>query len=551
MAPVAKKSIILKELEQQNHQFTHRAPYYAYLRVSSDEQKKKKTIDSQRIDVEAWAKSRGVKLTAVLKDDGLSGTDIAGRPDFTKLLQLLRDGKVGTLIVTAPDRLTRAEDWNDRAQIMTALKAHRTMLAMTSFGDFDPCAETADLMFGNFFTMASMERKRIRARSFSGKARAVENGRLPSGRPPFGREYNRQTGTWSVNESEIEIYRRMFRLCLDGTSARQIAETLSRENIPSPGGKGLWRSSTVLAMLRHRSAIGEYNALGTTIQIPNIIDEATFKAVDARLTAARASHGAPTHKPRLLSGLMTCGACGAGIHVKTGGRGAAQYYVCGTAHSVHKSKPGFVKPQCGSIYHRADDVDALVWQEVERLLTNPQQLQRAAGLGRDAGTTDEKEIGTSEKELQNLERQQQNLMRLFRKGLADEGDLEKQMQEVQRARKAATDRLNVALARKATVGAMKAMSQDMAERVKVLAASLNSAATVEQKKAFARVIFPKLGGLGIRLFPDSQIEAVGTLGDQLPTSSRRTGHLVDKAISFRLKVKVAPKGHRRTRRGRS
>lgn len=519
-----KPGIIAAELEQQRQQLSHGPPYYAYLRVSSEEQKRKRTIEAQQTEVEAWARARGVKLTAILKDDGHSGTNITGRPAFMRVLEMLRNGKIGTLVVTAPDRLTRAEDWGDRTEIMRALKAHRTMLAMTGYGDFDPEAETADLMFGNFFTMASMERKRIRARNFGGKMRAVENGRLPSGRPPFGRDYDRQTGTWSINEPEAEIYRRIVNLCLDGVSSHQIAVRLNAENIPSPGGRSFWRQTTVLALLRKRSALGEYTALGKTFAIPAIIDEASFKAVAARLEAGRSHHGAPAHQPRFLSGLMICGACGAGIHVKTSNGSRPQYYVCGSAHHVHRNKAGYVKPECGHVYHRADAVDAAVWQEMQRLLMDPTRLQKAAGVAGSRKAGDEQEIASAEKELHGLDQQQQKLMRLFRKGLASEADLEKQLAEVQKLRKAATVRLEVAQARRAAAASMAAAQQDVASRLKQLATGIQTGATAEQKKALATALFPKVGPFGIRLFSDGRIEAVGVLEDvgQSNTSSRRT-----------------------------
>jgi site-specific DNA recombinase len=518
---VANKSIIVQELGQSHLPLVHHPPYWAYLRVSSEEQKRRKTIDGQRNEVDAWARLRGVKFDEMVEDDGSSGSTIIGRPKFAALLKACEEGKIGTLVVTAPDRLTRAEEWDDRARIWNALRRHRTLLVMTGFNEIDPLSETADMLLSNFFTLASMERKRMRARSFGGKMRAAESGRLPQGKAPYGRHYDRETRKWSVVEAEAAIYRRIMTMCLEGRSTFAIPSILNQEGVPSPGGRS-WSQSYVSELLRSRAALGEYTSLGHTFQIPPVIDLDTFEAVNKTLDAARARHGPRSRHPRLFSGLMVCGACGSGVHVSTCGKpeNRQQAYRCGNWHPGHRTKPGFVVPPCAKLQHNADIVEAVVWAEVERVLGDPKLIHEAAGLGVDSKTkgATEKEITSIEKELQSLDRQHQNLMRLYRKELASEDALERQLAEVGRQQKALADRLGVAKARHDAAASINTVAADLSARVKEIAHGIK-AATMEQKRQLVMALFPKRAPFGLRLYPDGRIEAVGILpGPEQPPS---------------------------------
>lgn len=536
----AETSVIVQELARAGETRTHHPPYYAYLRVSSDEQKRKKTIETQRTDVTGWALRTGVKITKVIADDGLSATTIAGRPGFTQLLTLIESGNIGTLLVSAPDRLTRADDWNDRARIMNALKKYGTILVTTSYGELDPNSEQADMMFSNLFTLAAMERKRIRARSFAGKMRALENGRLPSGRAPYGRHFDTKTGTWSLVPEEVTIYRKIASLYLEGNSTNGIALLLNRQSVPSSMGK-LWTSGTIRELLHSRGAIGEYTCFGKTIPIPPVLDVDTFKHVNEALTTARTYHGAPPREPRLLGGLMICAHCGSGIHVHHRGTGKPRYYWCGSSHPNHLTKPNYVRPPCAMIAHRADDLDAQVWVEVQRMLSDPSALSRAQGNA-SKGDDSESRITAAEKKLQGLDREQQSVMRLYRRGLASESDLEKQLLEIQKLRKAEEQELTIAKAHRDVAESREVLSKDLETRVRQLAGKL-AKSDLSHRRELLKALFPKTAPYGLRLRTDGTVEGLGTLTtpNQSTASFQRTSQLISpKEVTFRLRTK-APK----------
>lgn len=79
-----------------------------YARVSSERQKDEQTIASQVEALRAFAEARGCSVTddSVFTDDGQSGARLA-RPALDRLRDLVAQGAVQTVLVLAPDRLSR------------------------------------------------------------------------------------------------------------------------------------------------------------------------------------------------------------------------------------------------------------------------------------------------------------------------------------------------------------------------------------------------------------------------------------------------------------
>ena len=92
-----------------------------YLRVSSEEQRDRETIELQRDFLEQYHTLMEMEVTDVYEDDGISGTiPVHERPEGRRLLEDAREGKFGTVLVYKLDRLGRSllviVDAHDRLQ---------------------------------------------------------------------------------------------------------------------------------------------------------------------------------------------------------------------------------------------------------------------------------------------------------------------------------------------------------------------------------------------------------------------------------------------------
>ncbi len=92
-----------------------------YLRVSSEEQRDRETIEIQREFLEQYRALYELEVAEVYEDDGVSGTiPLHERPEGRRLLQDAKEGRFGTVLIYKLDRLGRTllviVDAHDRLQ---------------------------------------------------------------------------------------------------------------------------------------------------------------------------------------------------------------------------------------------------------------------------------------------------------------------------------------------------------------------------------------------------------------------------------------------------
>ena len=76
------------------------------LRVSSEEQRERETIEIQREFLQEYCRLYGLEVAQVYADDGVSGTiPLHERPEGGRLLEDAKGGKFSTLLIYRLDRL--------------------------------------------------------------------------------------------------------------------------------------------------------------------------------------------------------------------------------------------------------------------------------------------------------------------------------------------------------------------------------------------------------------------------------------------------------------
>src|ERR1700687_417121 len=79
-----------------------------YLRVSTDEQRERQSIATQREFAERYCQLHNIPVHRFYADDGVSGTiALEGRPEARTMLEDARAGKFDLLLVYRLDRLGR------------------------------------------------------------------------------------------------------------------------------------------------------------------------------------------------------------------------------------------------------------------------------------------------------------------------------------------------------------------------------------------------------------------------------------------------------------
>ncbi len=379
-----------------------------YARVSSERQRQEETIQSQTVGLRELAAQRGLLLPEdlVFEDEGFSGATLT-RPALERLRDRAAEGAFEVLLCHAPDRLARRYAY----QVLLLEELQRAGVEVVFAREPERSGSPEDELLRQFQGMiAEYERAQIRERTRRGKLHRARGGsQAVLSCAPYGYWYVKKAehcdGYWEIDELEAQVVREVFaRYVEEGASIGEIARWLTERGVRTRTGKTVWDRSTVWAMLRNPAYRGQA-AFGKTktaerhgaptrttrargerhgrrparydqraehwtlIPVPALVSEETFELAQARLAENKRFARRNTKELTLLQGVLVCRECGYSCYrtaTRTTNKRISYYRCIGQDGWRHVG--GRV---CGSHPVRADEVDALVWGEVRRLLEDP------------------------------------------------------------------------------------------------------------------------------------------------------------------------------------
>jgi site-specific DNA recombinase len=376
-------------------------PAALYARVSSDRQREQETIASQTGALQAYAAAHDylVPREWVFEDDGYSGTTLV-RPGLEAVRDLAASGQIVAVLVYAPDRLSRKYAY----QILLTEELARSGVVVVYLNA--PAGDTPEdhLLVQVQGMIAEYERAQIAERTRRGKRHKAQCGVVNAlSGAPYGYRYVKKTdhadAAYAVDDTEAAVVRQVFSAYTqEGVSLRAITGQLNARQVPTRK-RSRWDPSTISKLLRNPAYIGRAcfgkTAVGPRQQItrrrsrqgrrptgdtpnhdrprsewleipvPPLISEATFALAQERLAANVHFARRRTKTPTLLQGLLVCQQCGYSLY-----RRRRQYRCWGVDGYRHHNGP-----VCTNRPVRQDQLDALVWAEVIRLLDDPTLVQ--------------------------------------------------------------------------------------------------------------------------------------------------------------------------------
>ncbi len=379
-----------------------------YARVSSARQKEQETIVSQTEALRAHAAQLGLDVPQewVFEDDGHSGASLA-RPALDALRDLVAQVPVDVVLCYSPDRLARKYAY--QALLMEELARAGTSVVFVKAPSGDTPEDALLVQFQGM--IAEYERAQIMERTRRGKNQRARSGSVNvlSG-APFGYRYVRKSdhaaARYEVVPHEAAIVAGLFRRYADeGIAIAELARWLGSTGVATRTGKARWDRSTIWGMLRNpayagracfgktgrvseqagrnrvarlagRAAGRAYSTVDRPrgdwleIDVPALVDEATFERVARRLADNKKFASRASKTASLLQGLAACAGCGYACyrgHTTTSAGNKIFYYRC-IGSDNYRFEHGKV---CDSKPVRADYLDTVVWDHVTALLTDP------------------------------------------------------------------------------------------------------------------------------------------------------------------------------------
>ena len=405
-----------------------------YARVSSEQQKEENTIASQTAALVEFAREQGYSVPDewVIEDEGFSGASLL-RPGLERLRDLAAEGHIQAILIHSPDRLSRkyayqvllTEEFARQGVEAVFLKAPRSG------------APEDQLMLQFQGMIAEYERAQILERSRRGKRHRAKAGEVSvlCG-APYGYRYIRKTSDaparYEIDGAEAEVVRLVYdKYTVDGLSIGAIARLLREMGLPTRRRVTRWERSVVWAILRNpayqgtacfnKTQVGQrqkvtrpFRLSGRTVHgekscgherprdewieipVPAIVSEETFALAAERLADNKRFAPRRTIEPSIVQGLVSCRKCGYALS-RTSTRSSARkihYYRC-LGSDAWRHLGGSV---CDCRPIRQDLLDQIVWQEVVRLIedpdTHPGRTRPAPRCG-PRGRTDEAAAGSS------------------------------------------------------------------------------------------------------------------------------------------------------------
>ena len=306
------------------------------------------------------------EYAGVYADEGLTGTK-ENRPEFQRMLQDCRDGKIDMILVKSISRFAR-----NTVTLLETVRMLKEIGISVYFEEqkIDTLSGDGELMLSILASFFQEESRNVSENCKWRVRKKFEQGE-PTGFRMYG--YDVRNGAFTIIPEEAEVVRRIFRMYLDGMGSVRIMKTLIADGIPAPEG-GLWNPSVIMMMLRNEKYAGdlllqkfftnnhiEKKQCFNRGELPQyfvegdhepIIDRETFDAVQAEIARRRAMYivnggkkaadDADDYLPELeekkLSDLplgkhIHCGICGKKYHHKIKRMGtpyAAPIWICGT-----------------------------------------------------------------------------------------------------------------------------------------------------------------------------------------------------------------------------
>ena len=406
-----------------------------YARLS-DNDGDSNSIVHQKEMLERYCQDNGYTNYKFYVDDGFSGTNFE-RPDFKRMIADVEAGKVKRVIVKDLSRFGR--DYLQVGKFTEVLFAQYDIHFIAIANNVDSQKGENDLTpFVNLFN-------EWYARDCSRKQRAVKRAKGISGKriasiAPYG-YISGEDGKLIPDEETAWVVKLIYDLCIQGYGTTQIANELTRRNIPTPGtlafrrtgskrnycpGKEfVWVYRSIDKILSYKEYLGHtvnfktYSKsykLKKRYEIPEeqqIVFENTHEAIinqedwdTVQRIRAHRRHPVKQGEPALFSGMLFCADCGSLLRVHRGKTISKhqECYCCGryrdrtNACSMHYIRElvlaDLMKENLKQVVRLASEDE----QEFVRRLTNRNAQEQAA-----QERTLKNELATKEQRIKELD----------------------------------------------------------------------------------------------------------------------------------------------------
>ena len=408
---------------------------YTYTRVSTAMQIDGYSLDAQKSRMKAYAEFNDYEIVHEYEDAGKSGKSIEGRIQFNQMLEDIKTGKDGVSYVLVFKLSRFGRNAADVLSTLQVMQDFGVNLICVEDG-IDSSKDAGKLMISVLSAVAEIERENIRVQTMEGRIQKAREGKWNGGFPPYG--YKLEKGYLYINEEEAEAIRIIFdHYVHTDIGANGLAKYLEQHGIRKiqrqNGKNPLFDAALIRRILKNPVYCGkisygrrrtekvhgtrnEYRQVEQDDYLlvdglhEGIVSEELWHEAQVKLLAQakkyeHVNRGKET-KVHLLSGLVKCPICGAGMygnksikHKKDGTKYKDFFYYGCKHRTMTRGHKCDYKKQISE-----EMLDSAVAEVIVKLVSNPKfaaMMQEKINMKVDTAAI-EQEIASYEKQLRQF-----------------------------------------------------------------------------------------------------------------------------------------------------
>ena len=374
---------------------------YMYTRVSTAMQTDGFSLDAQRERIRKYADAYDFDIVGEYEDAGKSGKSIEGRAEFKKMLEDIETNKDGISYVLVFKLSRFGRNAADVLNTLQFMQDYGVNLICVEDG-IDSSKDAGKLMISVLSAVAEIERGNILVQTMEGRKQKAREGKWNGGFAPYG--YKLVDGMLEIAEDEAEAVRIIFDKYVNTEmGSNGVAKYLEQQGINKKvrqnGSNPLFSAHLVRIILDNPVYCGKIaygrrkneKVTGTRDKyriVPQdeymlfdgvheaIVDEELWnKAHEKRLAQAKKYehvNKGKDEKIHLLSGLLRCPVCGAGMYgnksiKKRNGQHYKDYFYYSCKHrNMVRGHACTYRKQL-----QEEKLDAAVAEVISKMISNP------------------------------------------------------------------------------------------------------------------------------------------------------------------------------------
>ena len=232
----------------------HEKRVAAYARVSTDSDEQMGSVAAQKDYFEKLILEHpGWVLVGIYADEGISGTSLARREAFNRMVDDAVGGKIDLIITKSLSRFAR--NTVDALNVIRKLKGVGVGVYFEK-ENIDTLDGKGEFLITLMSSLAEEESRSISENVKWGQRKRFSDGRYSLPYKQFLGYKKGEDGTPELVEEEAKIIRIIYQLFLNGYATTSIAKKLSKAGIPTPAGHDVWQRATIESILQNEKYYG-------------------------------------------------------------------------------------------------------------------------------------------------------------------------------------------------------------------------------------------------------------------------------------------------------